>query len=428
MTIRGIQPGLLRWPRPSLVLAFGLVLGFSTGRTFEWISLAGRGPSNDVAPFRLVAEAWKVIQRYYVDSAALKGKRLSYGAIAGMVDSLGDVGHSTFLSPNMVKRLQEAQHGRMQGIGVEIQMKADRITVVAPLDDSPALRAGIRPGDVILKVDGHDMTGLPLHEVAARVTGPPGTMVKLTIVDPRTGREREISVARADLKLRSVNWMRLPETALVHLRVSNFEEATVKDLHSALVEIRKSKTDGIILDLRNNPGGILDAAVEVASQFLASGNVLLAKNAQGQTKPVPVIKGGLATDLPIVTLVNGGSASGAEIIAGALKDAHRGSLVGETTFGTGTVLQEFGLSDGSALLLAVQEWLTPSGASFWHKGITPNETVPLPPQADILLPEEERNMTAAELKASGDSQLMRAIELLSGRNGSDSSNSGAKAR
>jgi carboxyl-terminal processing protease len=156
---------------------------------------------------------------------------------------------------------------------------------------------------------------------------------------------------------------------------------------------------------------LLDEAVGVASQFLKEGNVLLAKDGNGKISPVPVEKGGIATSLPLVVLINQGSASAAEIVAGALRDAHRASLVGETTFGTGTVLGEFRLSDGSALLLAIEEWLTPDGSSFWHKGLSPQYKVVLPPESAPLLPVNERELTAEQLQASADVQLLKALEL-----------------
>jgi carboxyl-terminal processing protease len=166
------------------------------------------------------------------------------------------------------------------------------------------------------------------------------------------------------------------------------------------------------LDLRNNPGGLLEEAVDSASQFLSGGNVLLVKNERGQEKPVRVKAGGEATAIPLVALVNGGTASGAEIMAGALQDAQRARLVGEATFGTGTVLSEFKLSDGSALLLAIEEWLTPAGHVIWHKGIPPDVVVALPAGMSPVFPEDERTMNTEQILHSGDAQLLRALELL----------------
>ncbi len=376
--------------RRSLVLALGLALGLWGGVAFDRVAYTGCAAAGGGPDFQLLAEAWHQINAHYVDRAAIKSTTLTYGAIGGMVDALGDTGHSTFLSPEMVKQLKQAQKGELKGIGVEIQMKEGRVVVVAPLDGSPAKRAGLRPGDVIVEVNGKGITGLPVSQVVAEITGRPGTRVNLTILEPHSGKTRDVTIERAAIRLHSVTWRKLPGTTIAHLRIAGFEDETTRELRKALGEIEQDHLTGIILDLRNNPGGILHQAVEVASQFLGGGDVLLVKDAKGRVKPVPVLPGGMATNIPMAVLINDGSASGAEIVAGALKDAHRATLIGEKTFGTGTVLEEFPLSDGSAMLLAVQEWLTPSGHSFWHKGITPNVAVALPPDAHILLPETDQ--------------------------------------
>jgi len=185
------------------------------------------------------------------------------------------------------------------------------------------------------------------------------------------------------------------------------------DLQAALKQIQSQAATGIVLDLRNDPGGLLDEAVGVASQFLGDGNVLLVKNAQGQEQAIPVKSGGLAVNIPIAVLVNQGTASAAEIVAGAIQDANRGTLIGDTTFGTGTVLNFFPLSDGSEILLATEEWLTPSARIIWHNGIVPDESVTMSADINPLVPLAENGMTAAQLQASQDSQLIKAIEVLS---------------
>ena len=360
----------------------------------------------------LVGQAVAVIQRNYVDRSALERSPLTYGAINGMVDSLGDVGHSTFLSPEMVAELKNEERGEFKGIGVEIRMRENRVVVVAPLDQSPAQRAGLHAGDAIIKVDDQDISGWTLDRVVAQITGPAGTTVRLTVLPPNSNRTREISVTRASIRIREVVWAQLPGTRLAHLRIASFNGSVAKDLHAALQQIRAARLDGIVLDLRNNPGGILDEAIACASEFLSSGNVVLIKDANGKISPEPAKKGGLATNIPVVVLVNQGSASASEIVAGALRDSRGAQLIGQTTFGTGTVLGEFHLSDGSALLLAVQEWLTPKGESFWHKGITPQIQVSQPEDTQPLLPENVRTMTPDQLHSTADHQLLRAIEVL----------------
>jgi carboxyl-terminal processing protease len=234
-------------------------------------------------------------------------------------------------------------------------------------------------------------------------------------MNPRDNRKRDIKIERASIKLNNISWLMLPGTHLAHLRIAMFSEGAVTDLRKALLDIQKHGARGIILDLRNNPGGVLDDAIGTASQFLKSGNVLWEKDAKGDLTAMPVQPGGLAPEIPMVVLINVGSASDSEIVAGALHDSHRAVLIGETTFGTGTVLSEFPLGDGSALLLAVEEWLTPNKRSFWHKGIEPDIRVSLAPEATPLRPSIERELTQAEIHSSGDAQLLRAIAMLSAK-------------
>jgi carboxyl-terminal processing protease len=360
----------------------------------------------------LMGQAAAVIQHNFVNRPAIQRTALTYGAINGMVDALGDSGHSTFLSPEMVTELRNEERGEFKGIGVEIRMKEGRVVVVAPLDQSPAQRAGLRAGDAIVKVNSQDISTWPLSKVVEQITGPAGSKVQLTLMDPQSGHTREVTITRASIKIREITWAQIPGTKLAHLRIASFNGNVSKDLRAALKEILGAKMQGIVLDLRNNPGGILDEAVFSASEFLNGGNVLLIKDSKGNITPQPAKKGGIATDIPLVVLVNKGSASAAEIVAGALRDTRGAELVGETTFGTGTVLGQFDLTDGSALLLAIQEWLTPKGESFWHKGITPGIQVSLPQDVSPSSPESERTMTPAQFQSTADHQLLRAVEIL----------------
>ncbi len=387
---------------------------------FLWQMAADSSPSDQIpldaaSDFGLMAEAWNTIQAHYVDRPAVKPTVMTYGAISGMVDALGDVDHSTFLSPEEIRRQEEFTQGRYKGIGVEIKVKDGHVTIVTPLDNSPAQKAGIQAGEVILAVDGQNVAGLNLLQVVKLVSGPVGTDVKLLILDPQTGLTREVTLTRAEVATENVTWSRLPGSKIDHLRIAAFSETVTKSLIKALKAIARDAPQGIVLDLRNNPGGLLAKAVSTASQFLPSGNVLREKDAQGQITDVPVEKGGVALHIPMVCLVNSGTASAAEIVAGALKDHHRARLVGTKTFGTGTVLQEFPLSDGSALLLAVKEWLTPDGETIWHKGIPPDLEVPLATGVSPLTPLEVRSMTAQQLQESKDRQLLQAMALLTGK-------------
>jgi carboxyl-terminal processing protease len=401
-----------RWIPYFTFLALGMVGGAIIGCGLLIALAPGTIPSSAESNFRLMAEAWNTIDRVYVDRNAIKPQLMTYGAIGGMVDALGDTGHSRFLTPEMLKQERNLARGRFEGIGAEVQMKNGQLVIVAPIDGSPAQKAGLKPGDIILKVDDQDISGLPLNQAVDRILGPAGTRVKLTILDLKTTATKDVTLTRASITVQSVTSHLLPGTTAVHLRIATFSKGVAENLRKALLAVKKEGAAGLILDLRNNPGGIYDEAVSAASQFLSSGNILLEKNALGKIKPVPVLPEGAATSLPLVVLINGGTSSGAEIVAGALQDAHRAKLVGEKTFGTGTVLETFSLSDGSALMLAIEEWLTPAGKVIWHHGISPDVVVHLPAEATPLIPASEKGLTAEELQNSQDAQLLRALHLL----------------
>jgi len=371
-----------------------------------------RIPFDAKADFALLAQAWNAIHDHYVDRASIKPIPLTYGTISGMVAALGDTGHSVFLSPEMIKEEEEFTAGKYQGIGAEVRMKEGHVVIVTPLDGSPAQKAGLQPGQIILAVNGQYITGLNLFQVVKRISGPVGTSVTLRIFDSKTGLTREVSLVRAAITMNNVTWRRLSATGIAHLRIAAFSKGVTGDLKKALDAILKKGFNGLILDLRNNPGGLLNEAISTASQFLSEGKVLLEKDADGRITSLAVEKGGIARSIPMVVLMNNGTASAAEIVAGALQDHGRASLVGLTTFGTGTVLEQFPLSDGSALLLAVQEWLTPNGNQIWHKGIPPDFVVSLSEGVAPLFPEEEQSMTLQQLKASRDTQLLKALELV----------------
>jgi carboxyl-terminal processing protease len=399
-----------RWYDSKMLLMF--ILGLLSGSALDRMGTLAPAPPAERLNFRLLSEANNIIYRFYVDRAVEQQPALTYGAISGMVDALGDTGHSRFLSPPMVRELAEMQRENYQGIGAEVQSKGRHIVIVAPLDGSPAQRAGLEPGDIILRVNGQDIVGQPIDKVVKEISGPVGTSVTLAILIPASGVTREVTLTRATVQINNITWRVLPGTKIAQLRIAAFNQGVGADLRSAISNIKKEQVTGLILDLRNNPGGLLDEAVACTSQFLRRGNVLLVKNARGEEKLVPVKAGGEATEIPLVVLVNGGTASAAEIVAAALQDAHRGPVLGETTFGTGTVLSEFKLSDGSALLLAIEEWLTPSGNVIWHKGITPNIIVVLSPGSSPAFPETERTMSVKQLHDSGDEQLLRAMGVL----------------
>jgi carboxyl-terminal processing protease len=362
----------------------------------------------------LINQAYQIIQQHYVDRNAVQQTQLEYGAISGMVDSLGDTGHSRFLTPQMVQAENNFTRGTFEGIGAEVMMNSNnQVVIVAPIDGSPAQAAGVKAGDIIVKVDGVDVTGMSLNDVVSKVLGPAGTKVTLTLQDPKTNATRDVTITRAKISVQNVTWIMLPGTTIADVRIAGFSQGVTNDLQAALKQIKAQGATSIILDLRNDPGGLLDEAIGVTSQFLSSGNVLLVKNAQGQEQAISVKPGGLAVNIPMVVLINQGTASAAEIVTGALQDAHRATVIGETTFGTGTVLNGFPLSDGSQILLATEEWLTPAGRVIWHKGLAPDVTVTLGSSVDPFVPEAGHGMTASQLQSSQDAQILKAISILS---------------
>ena len=397
-----------------LSLCVGLANGVILDRTVQAHAAASSTPAVSGPDLQLIKQAWDTLQQKYVDRSALQSTQLTYGAISGMVDSLGDTGHSRFLTPQMVREENDFNAGQFEGIGAEVESKGGNLTVVAPIDGSPAQKAGLKPGDIIAKVDGKDISQLPLGQAVALILGPAGTKVTLTILDPNSGATRDVTLTRASINLNAVTWQKLPGTSIAHLRIAAFTNGATRDLEKALKDMKQQGITGVILDLRSDPGGLLSEAVGAASEFLTGGNVLQEKDAQGNVKVDPVKAGGVAPAIPMVVLTDEGTASAAEIVAAALQDAGRAKLIGETTFGTGTVLQRFDLSDGSALLIATQEWLSRNGRELWRHGVTPDITVALPANAEPLIPETERNLTAAELQASHDAQLLKAVANLSG--------------
>lgn len=361
---------------------------------------------DEKADFQLMNQAWDLIHQNYVDQSAVKAQTLTYGAIGGMVDSLGDTGHSVFLTPEDVKLENIAIQGKFGGIGATVGTKDGNVIIVAPMDGLPAQKAGLQSGDIILKVDGQAVTGV--EDAVNHIRGPVGTSVTITIKNS-SGTISDITIVRAEIPINTVFWQILPGTSIADLQIASFSEGTSTELDTALSAIKAQGVTGIILDLRDNGGGVLSGVIGVASRFLNGGYVLEEKDINGNIKKDPVLTNVPKTNLPMVVLVNQWSASGAEIVAGALQDAGRAKLIGETTFGTGTVLVTYPLSDGSALSLAIQEWLTPSGHTIWHTGLTPDTVVSLAAGVTPLFPEAEKGLSMAQIQSSGDQQLLAAI-------------------
>ena len=357
----------------------------------------------DKADLNLINQVWDLIHLKYVDQSVVTPQNLTYGAISGMMNALGDTGHSVFLTPEQVKEENIDLQGQLQGIGVSVQEKNGSVVVVAPLDGSPAQKAGIRSGDIILQVDGKPV--VDVIDATTRIRGPAGTSVSVTIMDT-SGATRTFTLVRANINLVSVTWNIIPGTSIAHLRISSFSSNTPAELDTALAAINAQGATGIILDLRDNGGGLFNESVDVASRFISSGNVILEKDINNKITAVPVISGVTVTNLPMVILINQGTASAAEIVTGALEDAGRAKTIGETTFGTGTLLVQYPLNDGSAVYLAVQEWLTPSGKTIWHTGLTPDTVISLPTNVTPLFPLEEKGLSMAQIQVQWGSAII----------------------
>ncbi len=264
--------------------------------------------------YQLMQEAWNLIEAHYVDRSAIQPQQATYGAIGGMVDSLGDTGHSVFLSPKQVQESHEAISGHFPGIGAEVRKLGSVVVIVAPLDGSPAEKAGLRAGDLILEVNGKSVQDETLEEVVRHIRGPAGTSVALSIRSPHAAATHVVKVTRADIHVRNVSWHMLPGTRIADVRIAAFDKGTAKELYEAIQALSMQGATGVVLDLRNNPGGLLSEAVAVASQFLHQGNVLLEKNVKGEITPVPVNQDMPTFKLPMVVLTNFGTASAAEIV------------------------------------------------------------------------------------------------------------------
>ncbi len=362
--------------------------------------------------FDVFWQAWNLVQSDFVDRQALDPARLTYGAIRGMVQALGDTGHTSFLTPDESEARRTSVSGKFTGIGAQLGEENGLPIIVAPFDGSPAQAAGVKAGDIILEVNGEDVSELTLTQIAEKVRGPADSQVTLTLFRSAENRSLDIVVTRGEITIPAVTWGMIPETKVGLIRLSQFSGQATEEIVAAVQAAKAAGATGLLVDVRNNPGGLLTQAIGVTSQFIADGNVLLEEDAQGNRNPYPVEPGGRATDLPLVVLVNAGTASSSEIFAGAIQDHQRGQVVGETTFGTGTVLQPYTLQDGSELLLGVKQWLTPNGRLIRNQGIQPDVVVPLPIGTDQLLPSAIQTMTLADIQASQDTQMQKALELL----------------
>ncbi len=344
-----------------------------------------------------IEEAWNIVMADYVDAAKLDKGNLSRAAIRGMLEALNDP-YSDYLDPQDYELSQRNLEGSFGGIGAEITVDAEgQLRVVAPIVATPAQRAGIRPGDKILEIDGRTTKGMSSIEAVLKIRGEPGTQVKLRIQHEGDDTFTDIEITREQISVTAVVPKMLADD-IAYIGLNYFSSRAATELVSALESIEGSNPRGIILDLRDNPGGFLNVAVDIASQFLKQGVVTYVVDGEGHKETYEVKSGGLATDLPMAVLVNGNSASASEIVAGALQDYGRARVIGTATLGKGSVNHFAELSDGSAIYITIARWYTPNGRQIEEQGVTPDETVEITPD---------------DVEDNRDPQLDRAIEYIS---------------
>ncbi len=320
----------------------------------------------------------ELVESHYVEEPALK--ELIDGAMKGMLEGLDP--HSTFMNQDEYEKMQETTSGEFSGVGIEISSENGQVTVVSPIEDTPAFRAGVQPGDIILSIDGAPTQELSLQEVVSKIRGPKGTEVELSILHLNSNTPQTLRITRDSIPLISVK-MRELEEGYHWLRLTRFSERTTDDLHEALEKAQKNGIKGIVLDMRNNPGGLVDEAVSVADTFLERGQIVSIKGRNRSTHHEFSAKKQKSDVLvPLVVLVNAGSASASEIVAGALRDHKRAIILGERTFGKGSVQNIIPLADGSGLKLTIALYYTPNGHSIQAEGIKPDLEIPFEQPSD----------------------------------------------
>lgn len=368
-------------------------------------------PSNNVyQELKLFTDVLMLIQKYYVQE--VDNKKLIYGALNGMTKSLDP--YSEFMEPNLYKEVKIETSGEFSGLGIRIAIKNGYLTVITPMPGTPAYKAGVLPGDRIIKIDGQDTKDISLLEAVQKLRGPKGTVVNITIAREGEKAPIDYKITRDTIKMESVNYKML-EGNIGYVRINEFSEKTAEDLEKALKELEKQKMQSLVLDLRNNPGGLLGMAVEVSKKLLAEKKLIVSIEGRDKATGTKFFADEISSHpaFPLVVLVNEGSASASEIVAGAIQDNKRGVILGTQTFGKGSVQTIIPLSDGSGLRLTTAKYFTPSGRSIHEKGIAPDIVVDVPKESkEQLMKILEGIPLKEEEKGIKDIQLERAIDIL----------------
>jgi len=354
-------------------------------------------PSKDSGiDFALFWNVWDLLKQKHINKNNLNAQDMVYGAISGMLKATGDP-YSSFFNPQESKAFSQDIEGSFEGIGAELGIKDNLLTVVAPLEGSPAQKSGIRAGDKILKVDDKVVADYSIDQAVELIRGKKGTQVKLTILHSGDQEAMEISITRDKIEVKSVK-VEFKDGDIAHVKISKFSENTDKEFNEAVNQVLSNGSRGIVLDLRNDPGGLLEKAVNVASRMMPKGKVVvIEEDSQGKKENLRTSGNDKLSSIPTVILINEGSASASEILAGALKDNRGLALIGKKTFGKGSVQELIDLSGGSSVKITIAKWLTPNGDYIMEKGINP----------DI-----EVDLTTDDFENERDPQLDKAIEVL----------------
>lgn len=382
------------------------ILGFSKEKVKEEASIYKQ--------LDLFGEALSVIQNKYVEDKP--SKDLIYGAISGMLFSLDS--YSQFLDPDGYKELLVETEGQFGGLGIEITIRNGVLTIVSPLEDSPAWNAGVEPGDIIVKIGGESTKEITMHQAVKKLRGKPGTEVIITVLRESDRRLHELKIIRDIIKIKDIKRALILEGSVGYIKLAEFRESTAKDLSKALKKLKKKEMKALILDLRNNPGGLLNSAIEVTSKFLEDRKlVVFTKTRDGQEiKYHSMPLKGKVLDIPMVVMINRGSASGSEIVAAGLRENKRAILLGETSFGKGSVQTVLPLSDGSAVRITTAKYYTPLGTSIHEKGIIPDIIVVQKKikTAEDVFQEIKNNNKNDKFNYKEDYQILRALDLIRG--------------
>ena len=396
----------------------GLIIFLCGSSYLVGYTLNREGKESSYKNLDLFGETLSIIQKKYVEDK--KFKDLIYGALSGMASSLDS--YSQFLKPEDYRELLVETEGKFGGLGIEITMIDGLLTIVSPIEGTPAEKAGLKPGDIIIKIDGEVTKGITLNDAVQKLRGDPGEKVTVTILRESDHRIEDVMIVRDIIKIQDIREAIIIADTIGYVKLTEFREKTARDLDTALKKLTKEKMEAVILDLRNNPGGLLLSAVDIASRFLATGEVIVSTKSRKEEKlvykSVPYAKKYL--DRPMVVLINRGSASASEIVAAALKDNKRAILVGERSFGKASVQSVVPLSDGSALRFTSAKYYTPSGESIHEKGVSPDITIE---RQEFVVEEEEAEdvfekikdkTTKKEFDYTKDYQLLRAVDLIKG--------------